>query len=83
MRLCSLTLAVLLALFALAPRRNQDRPDGFGDGADSAIGIPQKNTGRIAAEDGGQRPIEYFQLEDGGDTTRAVQNAKKLIGEDN
>src|SRR5207253_4192070 len=31
----------------------------------------------------GNASSEYIQLEDGGDTTRAVQNAKKLIGESN
>ena len=31
----------------------------------------------------GEATVEYIQLEDGGDTTRAVQNAKKLIGENN
>jgi branched-chain amino acid transport system substrate-binding protein len=51
-------------------------------GPTSAIGIPQKNTAELLPKKIGNTTIEYFQLEDGGDTTRAVQNAKKLIGED-
>ncbi len=51
-------------------------------GPTAAIGIPQKNTGALLATRIGETTIEYVQLEDGGDTTRAVQNARKLIGED-
>lgn len=52
-------------------------------GPTSAIGIPQKNTAALLPPRIGDAKVEYIQLEDGGDTTRAVQNAKKLIGEDN
>jgi branched-chain amino acid transport system substrate-binding protein len=52
-------------------------------GPTSAIGIPQKNTGDLLPKKIGDTTIEYLQLEDGGDTTRAVQNAKKLISEYN
>lgn len=52
-------------------------------GPTSAIGIPQKNTAALLPSRIGEATVEYFQLEDGGDTTRAVQNAKKLIGENN
>ncbi len=52
-------------------------------GPTSAIGIPQKNTAELLPKTVGNATIEYFQLEDGGDTTRAVQNAKKLISENN
>jgi branched-chain amino acid transport system substrate-binding protein len=52
-------------------------------GPTSAIGIPQKNTAALLPARIGDAAIEYIQLEDGGDTTRAVQNAKKLIGENN
>src|SRR5213078_5098228 len=51
-------------------------------GPTSAIGIPQKNTGALLPAKIGDASVEYIQLDDGGDTTRAVQNAKKLIGED-
>ncbi|MEO5699238.1 MAG: ABC transporter substrate-binding protein [Casimicrobiaceae bacterium] len=52
-------------------------------GPTSAIGIPQKNTAELLPRRVGDATIEYIQLEDGGDTTRAVQNAKKLIQENN
>ena len=52
-------------------------------GPTSAIGIPQKNTAALLPARIGDASVEYIQLEDGGDTTRAVQNAKKLIGENN
>jgi branched-chain amino acid transport system substrate-binding protein len=52
-------------------------------GPTSAIGIPQKNTGALLPAKIGDVTIEYIQLDDGGDTTRAVQNAKKLIQENN
>src|SRR5579872_6812185 len=52
-------------------------------GPTSAIGIPQKNTGALLPSKIGDATIEYIQLDDGGDTTRAVQNAKKLIQENN
>jgi len=52
-------------------------------GPTSAIGIPQKNTAALLPAKIGNATVEYIMLEDGGDTTRAVQNAKKLIGENN
>jgi len=52
-------------------------------GPTSAIGIPQKNTGDILPKKIGDTTVEYISLEDGGDTTRAVQNVKKLIQENN
>jgi branched-chain amino acid transport system substrate-binding protein len=52
-------------------------------GPTSAIGIPQRNTAALLPTKIGDATIEYILLEDGGDTTRAVQNAKKLIGESN
>lgn len=50
-------------------------------GPTSAIGIPQKNTGDILPKRIGGASVEYVSLEDAGDTTRAVQNVKKLIQE--
>lgn len=50
-------------------------------GPTSAIGIPQKNTGDLLPRKIGGVTVEYFSLEDGGDTTRAVQNARKLVQE--
>jgi branched-chain amino acid transport system substrate-binding protein len=52
-------------------------------GPTSAIGIPQKNTGDLLPRKIGDLSVEYVQLDDGGDTTRAVQNAKRLLQEHN
>ena len=52
-------------------------------GPTSAIAIPQKNTGDILPRTIGGLSVEYISLEDGGDTTRAVQNVKKLVQENN
>jgi branched-chain amino acid transport system substrate-binding protein len=52
-------------------------------GPTAAIGIPQRNTAALLPTRIGDASIQYIQLEDGGDTTRAVQNARKLIDEDN
>jgi branched-chain amino acid transport system substrate-binding protein len=52
-------------------------------GPTTAIGIPQKNTGDLLPRKIGNATVEYFQLDDGGDTTRAVQNAKRLLAEHN
>jgi branched-chain amino acid transport system substrate-binding protein len=52
-------------------------------GPTSAIGIPQRNTAELLPKKIGDTTIEYIQLEDGGDSTRAVQNARKLIAENN
>ena len=50
-------------------------------GPTSAIGIPQKNTGDVLPQKIGGVAVEYISLEDGGDTTQAVQNIKKLVQE--
>ena len=52
-------------------------------GPTTAIGIPQKNTGDLLPRKIGGVTVDYIQLDDGGDTTRAVQNIKKLIQENN
>ena len=52
-------------------------------GPTAAIGVPQKNTGDILPRRIGDATVEYFQLEDGADSTRAVQNTRKLLLEHN
>ncbi len=52
-------------------------------GPTTAIGIPQQNTGTLLPARIGDATIEYIQLDDGGDTTRGVQNVRKLIQEHN
>jgi len=50
-------------------------------GPTTAIGTPQKNTGDLLPTRIGLISVEYIQYDDGGDTTRGVQNAKKLLQE--
>src|SRR4029450_5845091 len=52
-------------------------------GPTTAIGIPQQNTGMLLPTRIGDATVEYIQLADGGDPPRAVQNAKKLLQEQN
>ena len=76
---------VLIALLPLATASAQVKIGLMvsATGPTSAIGIPQRNTAALLPTRIGDATVEYFQLEDGGEPTRAVQNAKKLIGENN
>jgi branched-chain amino acid transport system substrate-binding protein len=78
-----MALAVLLAGAAIGSAGAQIRIGLMvsATGPTSAIGIPQKNTGDILPRTIGGASVEYISLEDGGDTTRAVQNVKKLVQE--
>ena len=80
-----LTLLAALAAFAAAPALAQVKIGLMvsATGPTSAIGIPQKNTGDLLPHRIGSTTIEYVQLDDGGDTTRAVQNVKRLVQQDN
>lgn len=77
--------AVALALMLAVPNAVAEIRIGLmvsATGPTSAIGIPQRNTGEILPRTIGGERVRYYSLEDGGDTTRAVQNVKKLIQED-
>jgi branched-chain amino acid transport system substrate-binding protein len=80
-----IALAAILLGSAIGPAAAQIRIGLMvsATGPTSAIGIPQKNTGDILPRTIGGATVEYVSLEDGGDTTRAVQNVKKLIAENN
>jgi len=51
-------------------------------GPAASLGMPEKNTIALLPKQIGGRPVEYIVLDDATDTTRAVQNAHKLIDED-
>jgi branched-chain amino acid transport system substrate-binding protein len=77
-----------IALFALALSTAAGAQIKIGlmvsaTGPTTAIGVPQKNTGELLPKKVGDATVEYIQLDDGGDTTRGVQNAKKLVQEHN
>ena len=78
----TLVLSLLLVSFAAAAQVRVGLMVSA-TGPTSAIGIPQRNTAELLPRRVGDVTIEYIQLEDAGDTTRAVQNAKKLIQEHN
>ena len=50
-------------------------------GPAASLGIPEKNTVALCPKTAGGKAIEYILLDDATDTTTAVQNTKKLIGE--
>ena len=52
-------------------------------GPAASLGVPQRNSiALLPTEIGGQK-IEYIVLDDAGDSTKAVANARKLIDENN
>lgn len=51
-------------------------------GPAASLGIPEKNTIELLPKEAGGKTIQYIVLDDGSDTSRAVQNTRKLISED-
>ncbi len=50
-------------------------------GPAASLGIPEKNTFELVPTTIGGQKINWIVLDDGSDTTKAVQNAKKLVSE--
>ena len=50
-------------------------------GPAASLGIPEKNTIALLPKEIGGKSVEYIVLDDGTDTSRAVQNTRKLIDE--
>jgi len=50
-------------------------------GPAASLGIPERNTIAMCQKEAGGKSIEYIVLDDASDTTTAVQNTRKLIGE--
>src|SRR5437764_14697576 len=50
-------------------------------GPAASLGIPEKNTIAMCPKTMAGKSVEYIVLDDATDTTLAVQNTKKLIGE--
>ena len=48
-------------------------------GPTASLGIPEANTVKLMPKEVGGRPVEYVVLDDGGDTTRGVANARKML----
>nr|WP_246174101.1 ABC transporter substrate-binding protein [Paraburkholderia hayleyella] len=51
-------------------------------GAAASLGIPEKNTIALLPKEIGGKTVQYIVLDDASDTSRAVQNTRKLIDED-
>jgi branched-chain amino acid transport system substrate-binding protein len=51
-------------------------------GPAASLGIPEKNTIALLPKEIGGKSVQYIVLDDGTDTSRAVQNTRKLIDED-
>jgi branched-chain amino acid transport system substrate-binding protein len=51
-------------------------------GPAASLGIPEKNTIALLPKEIGGKSVQYIVLDDGSDTTKAVQNTHKLIDED-
>jgi len=51
-------------------------------GPAAMIGVPQRNSAKMLPARIGSAGVEYVVLDDGGDATTAVNNAKKLISEE-
>jgi len=50
-------------------------------GPAASLGIPERNTIPMRPKTAGGKSIEYIVLDDSSDTTTAVQNTRKLMGE--
>lgn len=51
-------------------------------GPAASLGIPERNTFALVPQTIGGRKVQYIILDDASDTTSAVKNTRKLIGED-
>ncbi|WP_206999938.1 ABC transporter substrate-binding protein [Trinickia mobilis] len=51
-------------------------------GPAASLGIPEKNTIALLPKEIAGKSVQYIVLDDGSDTSRAVQNTHKLIDED-
>ena len=77
----SLSGAMVFALAAAASAQVKVGVTVSATGPAASLGIPEKNTVALCPKTAGGKAIEYILLDDATDTTTAVQNTKKLIGE--
>jgi branched-chain amino acid transport system substrate-binding protein len=74
-------LAVLAAFAASATAQVKIGVTVSATGPAASLGIPERNTIPMCPKSAGGKTIEYLVLDDATDTTTAVQNTRKLIGE--
>ncbi|MGI4846720.1 MAG: ABC transporter substrate-binding protein [Janthinobacterium lividum] len=81
---CSRTLAAALLALCLAPAAHAQIKIGVNvsaTGPAASLGIPEKNTFALLPRTIAGKTVEYIVLDDATDTTRAVQNTRKLVAE--
>jgi branched-chain amino acid transport system substrate-binding protein len=77
----ALAAAVLLALAGATQAQIKIGVTVSATGPAASLGIPEKNTVAMCPKNIAGKSVEYIVLDDATDTTLAVQNTKKLIGE--
>ena len=76
--------SIMLAALALAPAALAQVRIGVtvsATGPAASLGIPERNTVAMCPKEVAGKTVEYIVLDDASDTTTAVQNTRKLIGE--
>src|SRR6201987_3317452 len=74
-------LAAMLMLCTAAMAQVKVGVTASATGPAASLGIPEKNTIALCTKSVAGKTIEYILLDDATDTTTAVQNTKRLIGE--
>ncbi|MDQ2961903.1 MAG: ABC transporter substrate-binding protein [Pseudomonadota bacterium] len=77
----ALLVAATLALAAAAVAQVRIGVTVSATGPAASLGIPEKNTIPMCPKTVAGKSVEYIVLDDATDTTTAVQNTRKLIGE--
>jgi branched-chain amino acid transport system substrate-binding protein len=77
----SLAAAGLLAMAAAAGAQVKVGVTVSATGPAASLGIPERNTVAMCPRTVAGKTVEYIVLDDASDTTTAVQNTRKLIGE--
>jgi branched-chain amino acid transport system substrate-binding protein len=70
-----------LALATLASAQVKIGVTVSATGPAASLGIPERNTIALCPKEVAGKTVEYIVLDDASDTTTAVQNTRKLIGE--
>src|SRR5437867_3696882 len=77
----SLALTLLLAPAAMVQAQIKIGVTVSATGPAASLGIPEKNTVAMCPKNIAGKSVSYIVLDDAADTTLAVQNTRKLIGE--
>src|SRR3982074_537005 len=79
--ICGVATVAMLILAGTAQAQIKIGVTVSATGPAASLGIPEKNTVAMCPRTIAGKSVEYIVLDDATDTTLAVQNAKKLIGE--